>query len=70
MEQERQIVINENGDTIPIKVEEIDGIHMISVDGIDWVATENYVHATIIFNMMADHLTEYMNYTKVNAKDF
>ena len=61
---EKQIVINENGDTIPIKVEEVDGVHIISVDGVVWVKTENYLHATILFNMMYEHLTKYMSYAK------
>lgn len=69
MEREEQIVIDEAGNTIPIKVEEIDGIHVISVDGIDWAVAENMVHATILFEMMKDHLTEYMTYKRINAKD-
>ena len=51
-----------NGKMIPITAEEIDGVHTIKVDGVVWVETENMVHAAVLFNMMADHITEYMTY--------
>jgi hypothetical protein len=52
------------GIKIPISVDELDGVNIISVDGVEWVKTENKVHAAVLFNMIADHLTEYMQYKK------
>lgn len=50
--------------TIPIEVHEEDGEHIISVDGVEWCRTENKVHAAVLYNMMAEHLPEYVNYEK------
>lgn len=61
----RNIVIDEAGHTIPIEVVESEGMHFIYVDGVLWVPTDNQTHAAVLFNMMADHLTEYMNYQYV-----
>ena len=58
----REIVINENGDKIPVSVNEVDGIHVIDIDGVEWVRTENYTHATVLYNMICDHITDYMTY--------
>lgn len=58
----RNIVINEDGKTIPVNVNLVDGMHVIDIDGVVWVETENQVHAAVLFNMMADHITEYMTY--------
>ena len=49
---------------IEVKVEPIGDEHIISIDGVEWVRTDNYVHATVLFNMIADHITEYMHYEK------
>ncbi len=57
--------INIDGGTIPIEVKEEKGVHIITVDGVEWVRTESYLHSTILYNMMCDHLTDYMNYKKV-----
>ena len=57
--------ISINGGTIPISVEENNGIHTITVDGVEWVKTENITHAAVLFNMMADHITEYMDFKKI-----
>ena len=54
----------EPGLTIPIEVHEEEGVHIITVDDIEWVKTDNYLHATVLFNMLADHITEYMSYSK------
>lgn len=62
MKREERIVIDNEGNTIPIVVEEVNGVHEISIDGTVWVRTENMLHATVLFSMMLDHITEYMNY--------
>lgn len=64
MEKEVLIIIDEDGNTIPAKVREEDGEHIITIDGVEWVRTENYMHATVLFNMMVEHITEYMTYRK------
>lgn len=51
-----------NGGTIPITVHEENGLHIIEIDGVKWVETPNQMHATVLFNMLADHVTEYMQY--------
>lgn len=51
-----------NGKQIPVKVWEEDGEHIIAIDGVEWVRTDNRVHAAVLFNMIADHITEYMTY--------
>lgn len=58
----REVKINELGDTIKIEVKEIDGLHTIFVDGVKWVEMDNMMHAAVIYNMLADHITEYMNF--------
>lgn len=50
------------GRTIPITVHEEDGTHIIEIDGVKWVETPNKMHAAVLFNMLADHVTEYMQY--------
>lgn len=65
MRNEKQIVIDEQGNTIPIVVELVEGEHIISVDGVEWLRTANMTHAAVLFNMMAEHLTEYMHYEKM-----
>lgn len=34
----------------------------ILVDGIEWVNTTNRTHAIVLFEMMWDNLTDYVNY--------
>lgn len=63
MEREEMIVIDEEGHTIPIKVREENGEHIVTVDGVEWVRTRNITHATVLFSMMYEHLTEYMSYS-------
>ena len=60
----KNIVINEQGATIPISISETDEGFVIDIDGVKWCKTENRVHASVLFNMMAEHITEYMHYEK------
>lgn len=62
----KDVVIDGAGHTIPVEVEEIDGEHIITVDSVVWVRTENYMHAAVLFNLIADHITEYMNYEHID----
>lgn len=36
--------------------------YIIDIDGVEWVTTENQMHAVVLFEMMKDHITEYMHY--------
>lgn len=58
------VVINDKGDTIPVSVDEENGTHVIRIDGVEWVRTDNYMHATVLFNMISEHITEYVHYEK------
>lgn len=58
----RDMVIDNEGHTIPVEVNELTGEHIITVDNVEWVKTANQTHAAVLFNMIADHLTEYMQY--------
>jgi len=54
------------GGEIPITLclnEDRDGkYYTISIDGVEWVTVESQMHAVVLFNMMKDHITEYMHY--------
>ena len=36
--------------------------YTIDIDGVEWVTVESQMHAAVLFNMMKDHITEYMHY--------
>lgn len=58
-----------DGFEIPITLEgeEIDGDmeFTIYIDNVYWVTLENQVHAVVLFELMKDHITEYMHYEKI-----
>ena len=58
----KEIKINKDL-VIPIEVKESEGQHIITIDGVEWIKIDNQVHAAVLFNMIADHITEYMNYS-------
>ncbi len=64
-EREENIVIDEEGNTIPIKIRKENEEYIVTIDGVEWVRTKNITHATILFNMMYEHITEYMTYRKI-----
>ena len=35
---------------------------VIDIDGVEWLDTDNEVHAVVLFNMMREHITEYYHY--------
>ena len=61
----REVKIDSIGNTIKIECMEVSGMHMIYVDGNMWVAVDNPVHAAVIYNMLCDHITEYMHFEKL-----
>ncbi len=44
--------IDDKGNELPITIEKINDNHVIKTDGVIWVKTSNYVHATVLFNMV------------------
>lgn len=43
--------------------------YTINIDGIDWITNEdNMIHATILYHLLKEHITEYMHYQP--RKDF
>lgn len=66
--REEKIKVYE-GFEIPITLEgeEIDGDmeFTIYIDNVYWVTLENQVHAVVLFELMKDHITEYMHYEKI-----
>lgn len=36
--------------------------YTISIDGVEWVTVESQMHAVVLFEMMKDHITQYMHY--------
>ena len=42
-----------------------DGIfYGVEIDGVEWFITESSMHAVVMFEMLKDHVTEYMHYEK------
>jgi hypothetical protein len=69
MNEQRKESIKIKGGEIPIVLysnEDEEGIfYTIEIDGIEWLASVNKTHAVVMFEMMKDHITEYMNYAKL-----
>ena len=71
MEQEEEIVraeeIEAEGGTVPInlwKRQEEDGSEVwgVDVDGGEWFEIDNEMHAIVLFQLMAKHITDYVHY--------
>lgn len=64
----KEMIKVRDGFELPIElvVEEIDGDteYTIYIDGVFWTILYNEVHAVVLFEMMKDHITEYMHYEK------
>ncbi len=62
--QEEKIKIK--GGEIPIRIIEKktdEGIlYSVEIDGVEWFCIQNRVHVAVLFNLMKDHITEYMHY--------
>lgn len=39
--------------------------YLIEIDGVKWVDIRNKTHAIVLYEMMKDHVTEYMHYKKI-----
>jgi hypothetical protein len=51
---------------IPITLSSEGDEFAIDIDGVEWVRVKNKVHAVVLFEMMKDNITDYMNYVLRN----
>lgn len=58
----RQDKLQINNGSMPIALSKDNNCYTVSVDGVEWVKTSNMVHSVVMFEMMKDHITEYMHY--------
>lgn len=61
----QDVIQVEGGEIEILFYTETDGkktIFIVMVDDIPWVIDENPIHVSILYSMMRDHFTEYMNY--------
>ena len=67
MEEVRRDLIEIEGGEIPITLSKAsdESSFLIKIDGVEWVNTENKTHAVVLFELMKDHITEYMQYKKI-----
>ena len=69
MNEQRKESIKIKGGEIPIVLyinEDEEGVfYTIEIDGVEWLASANRTHAVLLFEMMKDHITDYMHYAKL-----
>lgn len=51
---------------IPITLSKDGDNFIIAIDGVDWVTVTNETHAIVLFTMMMENMTDYMNYSELN----
>lgn len=39
--------------------------YIIAIDGVEWLQTQNEMHAAVLFELLKDHVTQYVHYEKV-----
>ena len=61
--------LNVNGGSIEIRatLDDFEGeeFYNVEVDGVEWFTTESKMHCIVLYEMMKDHITEYMHYEKI-----
>ena len=61
-----EIVRNEKVDGVgfdlPITLEKEGETYIVSIDGVEWVRTDNQMHATVMFHMMRENIADYVTY--------
>lgn len=50
---------------IKIALMQDNDIYIIAIDGVEWLQTQNEMHAVCLFTMMKEHILEYMHYEKI-----
>jgi hypothetical protein len=48
--------------SIPITLSKQGDEFVVSIDSVEWVRTENSVHASILYEVLRENVTEYMEY--------
>ena len=61
----REDYIKIEGGQIPIILFKDKEKFYIRIDGINWIETENQMHAVVLYEMMKDNITKYMNYRAI-----
>lgn len=50
---------------IKIALMEENNTYIIAIDNVEWLQTQNEMHAICLFTMMSEHILEYMHYEKI-----
>lgn len=63
---ENGTIPTENGGSIPINLyafkNDLGVSYELEIDGVLWFNSYSQMHAQVLYNMMRDHITEYMHY--------
>ena len=64
MKPVREAGIQADGIQVPLILyaDEAKQLYKIEVDGVEWLTIGNRTHAIVLYEMMADHLSEYYNF--------
>ena len=64
MQEVRKETIAIPGGKMPITLNanEDDTFFTVAIDGVEWLHTKNRMHAVVLFEMMREHITEYVQY--------
>jgi hypothetical protein len=68
-EEIRRELIEVSGGAIPITLEketDPDGesyVYNVFIDGVFWCSALTLMHSSVLFSVLRDHVSEYMNYT-------
>lgn len=47
-----------------VTLEQIDDMFIVSIDGVKWAECESQIQAYVIYEMLADHVIEYVLFPK------
>lgn len=63
-----ELIQTQEGFEIPIALladkDQNGDFYYVRIDGVPWLYADNRVHAVVLFEMMRDHITEYVQYTR------
>lgn len=69
MKLQEDFITTQGGGRIPVtltagKLEDAEAaeFYIVTIDGVLWAECESLHHAIIIYTLLRDHVTEYMNY--------
>lgn len=58
----RKELVDGVGFDLPITLEKEGETYIVSIDGVEWVRTDNQMHATVMFHMMRENISDYVTY--------